>query len=110
MSQQTFDAVFQRFKNGNTLIQAWADYNPGNANIKKAALTAFITSIDAANTSVTGTETDLNTVRGVRNPLVFEIEATNPTCLETRIRGIVSYLSSDPDNNAFTTSGKQVKT
>ncbi|MEP7167768.1 MAG: hypothetical protein ABI855_00200 [Bacteroidota bacterium] len=108
MAQQTFDAVFQRFKNGNVLVQAWGDYNPGNASIKKPALVTFISSIDTATAAVTSTETDLGTARGVRNPLVFEIKDTNPTCLETRIRGIVSYLESDPDNNAFTTSAKRV--
>lgn len=108
MAQQTYDSILQRFKNGNTLIQAWGDYNPGNVNITKAALTAFIPTVDTANDNVTDTDTDLSSARGVRNPLVFEIEATNPTCLETRIRGIVSYLSSDPDNNAFATSAKKV--
>lgn len=105
--QQSFDAILQRFKNGNTLVQAWADYNPGNATITKAALMTFITSVDAANTAVTESETDLGTARGVRNPLVFEKRDTNPTCMETRMRAIVSYLSSDPDNNAFTTSSKK---
>jgi hypothetical protein len=71
-------------------------------------LTAFIPTVDSANDDVTCTETDLSSARGVRNPLVFEITGTNPTCLETRIRGTVSYLSSDPDNNAFTTSAKKV--
>ncbi len=107
-SQETFDSVFQRFKNGNVLIQAWADYSPGNASTTKAALTAFISAVDAANTAVTDTETDLKDERGVRNPLVFEIKNTNPTCLETRLRGMVSYLGSDPDNNAFVTSAKKV--
>lgn len=105
--QQSFEAIFQRFKNGNTLIQAWADYTPGNTTITKASLTAFIPTVTAANTAVTDTEFDLGTARGVRNPLVFEIRDTNPTCLETRMRGIVSYLGSDPDNNAFTTSSKK---
>lgn len=109
MATTTFDAVLQRFKNGNTLIQAWADYSPPGTTITKAALTAFIPTVDTANDDVTSTETDLGTARGVRNPLVFEIKDTNPTCLETRIRGIVSYLSSNPDNNAFVTSAKKVK-
>jgi len=109
MATNTFDAVLQRFKNGNTLIQAWSDYSPPNANITKAALTAFIPTVDAANAAVESTGTDLGNARGVRNPLVFEIEDTNPTCLETRIRGIVSYSESAPDNVAFTTSAKKVK-
>lgn len=107
-SMGSFDIVIQRFKNGNTLVQAWGDYNPGNTSITKVNLTSFITSVDTANEDVTDTETDLSASRGVRNPLVFEIEDTNPTCLETRIRGIVKYLQSDPDNNSFATSAKKV--
>ncbi|MBK5283824.1 MAG: hypothetical protein JJE25_00340 [Bacteroidia bacterium] len=107
-SQHSYDSILQRFKNGNVLVQAWADYSPGNALIKKVALPPFILSIETANTAVTTTEDDLATARGVRNPLVFEIEDTNPACLETRIRGIVNYLRSDPDNNAFVVSAKKV--
>jgi len=106
--QQSFDAVFQRFKNGNVLIQAWGDYDPGNPLITKAAITAFIPTVEAGNTAVTDDDTDLGNARGVRNPLVFEIGVTNPACLETRTRGIVNYLRSDPDNNAFLTSSKKV--
>jgi hypothetical protein len=106
--QQSFEAVLQRFKNGNVLVQAWADYTPGNALIIKAALTAFIPTVTAGNQQVTDDEVDLGNARGVRNPLVFEIDETNPTCLETRVRGIVNYLRSDPDNNAFLTSSKKV--
>ena len=108
MAQQSFDAVLERFINGNTLVQGWSDYSPGNAKITKAALTAFIPTVTTANGNVVSSETDLGTARSVRSPLVFEIKDTNPTCLETRIRGIVSYLQSDPDNNAFITSSKKV--
>lgn len=107
-SQQSFDAVLNRFKDGNILVQGWGDYTPGNALIIKAALTAFITSVETANAEATSTEEDLGTARGIRNPLVFEIGDTNPTCLETRIRGIVNYLKSDPDNNAFAVAAKKV--
>jgi len=107
-SQESFEAVLNRFKNGNVLVQGWLDYAPGNPLILKAALTTFITSVETANTAVTNTEEDLGTARGVRNPLVFEIKNTNPTCLETRIRGIENYLRSDPDNNAFNVAAKKV--
>src|SRR5436190_122159 len=100
-SQQTYEAVLNRFKNANVLVQGWVDYSPGNTLILKAALAAFIPTVESANTEVTGAETALSTIRHGRNLLVFEIEDTNPTCLETRIRGIENYLSSDPDNDAF---------
>lgn len=109
-SQQSFEAVLNRFKNGNILVQSWADYNPGNAQITKVALPPFILTVETANTEVTSTEGDVGTTRAVRNPLVFEIDDTNPLCLETRIRGIVNYLRSDPDNVAFTTASKKVNT
>lgn len=112
-AQYSYESKLQRFKNGNVLVQAWADYTPGNALITKAGLTAFITAVEAGNISVIDDETDLAGSRGIRSPLVFEIilntSITNPTCLETRIRAIVNYLLSDPDNNAFATSAKKVK-
>ncbi|HLG33618.1 MAG TPA: hypothetical protein VI757_01955, partial [Bacteroidia bacterium] len=107
-SQQSFPAVLNRFKDGNVLVQAWPDYSPGNPLIIKAALPPFILSVEAANDEVTNTETDLGTARGVRNPLVFEIKATNPACLEKRIRGIVNHQFSDPDNVLFVTAGKKI--
>ena len=107
-SQHSYEAILNRFKNGNILVQAWADYNPGNALIIKVALPPFILSVEAANTEVTSTEEDVGTTRAVRNPLVFEIKATNPLCLETRIRGIVNYLRSDPDSVPFATAAKKV--
>jgi len=107
-SQQSFPAVLNRFKDGNVLVQAWPDYSPGNPLIIKAALPPFILSVEAANDEATNTEEDVGTTRGVRNPLVFEIKDTNPLCLETRLRGIVNYLRSDPDNNAFLVASKKV--
>lgn len=108
-SQQTFEAVLNRFKNGNVLVQGWGDYSPLNPLIIKVAIPVFITSVETANTAVTATEDDLGIARGVRNPLVFEIKDTNPACLETRIRGIVNDLGSNPDNNAFAVATKKVK-
>jgi len=109
-SQQTFVAVLNRFKNGNALVQSWLDFAPGNPLIIKAALVPFITSIEGANTDVTTTEEAVGVARAVRNPLVFENKDTNPTCLETRIRGIVNDLRSNPDNAAFATAAKKVNT
>jgi len=109
-SQQSFEAVLNRFKNGNALVQSWPDFSPGNPLIVKAALPPFITGIEGANTDVTATEEAVGVTRAVRNPLVFEIKDTNPTCEETRIRGIVNYLRSDPDNAAFATAAKKVST
>ena len=109
-SQQSFEAVLNRFKNGNTLIQSWLDYNPGNPTITKAAIPVFITSVEGANLAVTTTEEAVGVVRTTRGLLVFEIKDTNPTCLETRVRGIKNYLSSDPDNAAFLTASKKVNT
>jgi len=107
-SQQTFDAVINRFKDGNVLVQGWGDYSPSNNLIKKPALMLFITSVEGSNTLVDTTEGALDTQRNIRGPLVFEIKLTNPTCLETRIRGIHSYLKSDPDNTAFKSAAKSV--
>ncbi|HLG34781.1 MAG TPA: hypothetical protein VI757_07880 [Bacteroidia bacterium] len=107
-SQHSYEAILNRFKNGNVLIQSWLDYNPGNPLIVKLALPPFILTVETANSDATGGETDLGTARGVRNPLVFEIKDTNPTCLESRIRGIVNNLRSDPDNNKFIVSSKKV--
>lgn len=107
-SQQSFVAVLNRFKDGNILLQGYGDYSPGNALITKVALPPFILTVEAANTEATNTDVGVGTARGVRNPLVFEIKDTNPTCLETRIRGIVNYLRSDPDNNTFLVSSKKV--
>ncbi len=108
-SQRSYATLNQRFKNGNTLIQPWADYAPGNALIKKPALVTFVADVDAANDLVDTTENDLGIARGVRTPLVYQVKDTNPACLEMRMRGIESYLRSDPDNNAFLTASKKVK-
>jgi hypothetical protein len=107
-SQQSYPAVLNRFKDGNVLLQSWGDYDPPNALIKKIALPPFILLVEAANTEATNTEVDLGTARAVRNPLVFQIKDTNPTCLQMLGRGIVNFLQSDPDNTPFAVSAKKI--
>jgi hypothetical protein len=108
-SQHSYVSILNRFKDGDVLIQGYTDYAPGNPLIIKAAFGPFILSIETANTAVTDFDLALGIARGVRNPLVFEIEDTNPACLETRLRGILNYLLSDPDNVTFATAAKKIK-
>ncbi|MBC8046831.1 MAG: hypothetical protein H7Y00_08550 [Fimbriimonadaceae bacterium] len=98
-SQHSFEALATRFENGYTLINGWLDYSPNNATITKAALAAFVTTVNNANTDVTTKLNALGTERNTRTNLVFEKTEDgillNPACFENRIRGIVSYLSGD---------------
>ena len=90
-----------KFKNGNTLIQGWGDYDPGNPLITKAALTAFIGEVEAANTDVVSKEEDMGQEQDDRALLCFtlyddsdEAGIINPDCAQQRIIGVHSYLES----------------
>jgi hypothetical protein len=104
-SQKSFEARKTRFKNGETLIQSWMDYNSGNGKITKAALAAFILDLDVKDGTVTTTLIPVGDKQNERRIRVFAIEDTNPDCLENRIAGIVNYLNGD---HPGTTAAKAV--
>ncbi len=100
-SQGSFADRIGKFKNGNTLIQDWGNYDPGNPLISKAALTTFISDVEAANTDVISEEEDLGQAQDDRALLCFtlyddsqEAGIINPNCAEQRIIGVHSYLES----------------
>ena len=102
-SQKSFQARYDKFLNGNSLIQSYLDYASSNPIITKAALTAYVAAVLAANNLVTSTEDAMNTQRDDRHALVFRIKDTNPACLELRIAEIHSYLSSELGSTDSTT-------
>lgn len=99
--QGTYEDRIGKFRAGNTLIQSWGGYDPGNPVITKAAVTSFITEVETANTEVI---TSLNTAgqkKNARKPLCFtlrhpnkEIGIINPNCAEESIIRVHSYLGS----------------
>ncbi len=98
-SQGTFEDRIGKYTAGNTLVQGWGDYDPGNALITKAAYTAFIASVETANTAVTTTKNAAGTAKDARRLLCFtlydpneEIGITNPDCAQERIIRVQSYL------------------
>jgi hypothetical protein len=100
-SQGSFEDRIGKFKAGDTLVQSWGDYDPGNPLITKAACTAFITSVETANTTVITEEQDLKQARDDRKSLCFtlydeneEVGILNPDCAQQRIIGVHSYVDS----------------
>lgn len=98
-SQGTFEDRIGKYTAGNTLVQGWGDYDPGNALITKAAHTAFIASVETGNTAVTTTKNAVGTAKDARRLLCFtlydpneEIGITNPDCAQERIIRVHSYL------------------
>jgi len=94
-SQHTFESRIGRFKNGDVLVQGWLDYASANPLITKAALTTFISDVDAANGLVNTTSIAVDNARDQRNPLVFKLKDTNPLCLEARLQAIANYVSGE---------------
>lgn len=99
--QGSFEDRIGKFKNGNTLIQSWGDYDSANPLIAKDALTAFIAEVEAANTDVVSEEEDLGQEQDDRALLCFtlyddseEAGIINPDCAQQRIIGVHSYLES----------------
>jgi len=94
-SQGSFENRIGKFKNGNTLIQNWGDYDPGNPFITKAALTTHITDVEAANTDVVSKEQTVRQQQADRVLLCFtqyddnkEVGIINPNCAQERIIGV----------------------
>ena len=82
-------------------MQSFGDYDPNNPFIAKAALTTFISDVEAANVDVIITELSLKQQQAARALLCFtqyddnsEIGIINPDCAEQRIIGVHSYLES----------------
>lgn len=100
-SQGSFQDRIGKFKNGNTLIQSWVDYDASGLYISKAALNTFIDDVETANNDVVSKEDDLGQAQDDRALLCFTIYdenavkgIANPNCAEQRIIGVRSYLKS----------------
>ena len=108
-SQGSFEDRIGKFINGDTLIQSYGDYDPGNPFITKVALTTFIGVVEAANIDVITTELSLKQQQTARALLCFtqyddnsEVGIINPDCAEQRIIGVHSYLESlFPDGDSI---------
>jgi len=94
-SQQSIESRIGRFKNANHLIQNWADYNPQNALITKAALSAFILDVETKNNEVTLTYVTLGNKQQERKKLFFfDKDFQNTHCFIDTLIQIVSYINS----------------
>ncbi len=76
-SQGTFATRIGRYKNANTLIQIWADYNPSSAIIKKASNTDFIKNVEAANVNATAKKDPVDSKKAARALLCFTHHSPN---------------------------------
>lgn len=94
-SQYSFEARKMRFKNGESLIQSWMDYNSGNSKITKLNLASFVLDLDTKDTTVNSSLLSVANKQNERRLIVFTIEDTNPECLENRIVAISNYLNGD---------------
>lgn len=94
-SQKSFDARLGKFKNANTLIQSWADYNPTNQLIGKKPLNDFITEVEKANKGEENTKDTLDKARAARKPLCFVQKNPNPDCMQRRITRVYDYLKGE---------------
>jgi len=98
-TQFSFETRIGRFVNANELIQGEAAYNAVNALISKAGYTAYITSVNAANTAVTNTFAALDALVQTRKQVCFVNEDSNPDCAERRIMGVQDYLQAELNEN-----------
>ena len=106
-SNGTFEDRVGKYKAGDALLQSWADYNPSHPLITKAANTAFIVGVDAANLTVTQKKQIIAERKETRSLLCFteyddnqEIGIINPDCAEQRMVRVLSYLTGTlPDNS-----------
>jgi hypothetical protein len=104
-SQRSFETLINRFDNGLTLINGWADYDPTNPKIKKPALIAKVADIRTANALVETTKIILGNKQSARLLKTFTVYETagergtrsvvNVDCLEECILGIRDNLKSE---------------
>jgi len=94
-SQKSFDTRLQRFINGNTLIQGWADYTAAQPLITKANLVTFVNTVTVANSDVATKLAFLSQKRDERRLFCFNIGTTNPACAQSRINNIIGYLGGE---------------
>lgn len=98
-SQGSFEDRIGKFTAGDTLVQSWGDYDATNPLITKAAYTAFIGSVEGANSDVVTTLNAVGSTKDARRVLCFtlydpneEVGIINPDCAEERIVRVHSYL------------------
>lgn len=92
-SNASFETRINRFRNGDSLIQANAAYVSTNALASKATNTAFIGAVDVANANVITTFNTLNNQIATRKTISFVLpQNTNPDCIERRIEAVAKYL------------------
>jgi hypothetical protein len=108
-SQQSFEAILNRFREGYNLLVSWLDYSPNKALIQKATIGVFIPAVEAANTLAVNTEVAVGNMRTARHRLVFKVTlpTPNPECAEARIERIATYLEGDLEEGEQAT--KKVK-
>jgi len=94
-SPQSIESRIGRFRNADSLIQNWADYNAQNPLITKAALSAFILDVETKNNTVTITKVTLGNKQQERKKLFFfDKRFQNTDCFIDRLIQIVSYINS----------------
>lgn len=98
-STSSYEDRIGKFTAGNTLVQSWGDYDATNPLITKAAYTAFIASVEGANSDVVTTLNAVGTAKDARRVLCFtlyddneEVGIINPDCAQERIIRVHSYL------------------
>ena len=94
-SQKSFEVLYGRFVNGDTLIQALSNYDPQNTLIKKASLTAFIGDLALKDRTVTKKLLPLKDLISRRQKFSFRRKGCDENCIENRMRNAHSYVGSE---------------
>jgi hypothetical protein len=99
-SQKSFETLYGRFVNGNTLIQGLSNYDPQNPLIKKASLTAFIGDLALKDRTVTKKLMPFKDLIIRRQKFSFRRKGCDENCLENRMRNAHSYVGSEVGKNS----------
>jgi hypothetical protein len=99
-SQKSFEVLYGRFVNGDTLIQALSNYDPQNPLIKKASLTAFIGDLALKDRTVTKKLIPWKDLISRRQKFSFRHKGCDENCIENRMRNAQSYVGSEIGKNS----------
>jgi hypothetical protein len=99
-SQKSFEVLYGRFVNGDTLIQSLTNYDPQNTLIKKANLTAFIADIKVKDKTVTKKLVALKDLVSLRKKMSFRRKGFDVNCLENRMRNAHAYIGIEIGKNS----------
>jgi hypothetical protein len=110
-SQKSFEVLYGRFVNGDTLIQDLSNYDPQNVLLKKANLSIFIEDIQLKNNAVIKSEMRFKDLVFKRKKFSFRRKDCDENCLENRMRNAHSYIGSEigKDSSAYKIIGGYLK-